>query len=142
MWKSNKKIVISILVSINLVACQQLSVDTLTNNNVSYWMRDGHVVIQEYSKKDTLVKFLHEDMTYHDLSQNVMEAVYGRKFKISNDTIFEYINIQGRIIMCDTIHVTSFRRNKLILRTKDGEYFHWHRLSKKEIQQRLEMQNK
>ena len=125
--KSKKQIIYLIITGLSLISCRQSLFEVITHNNVGYWSRYDNGIITEYSKRDSSVKFLDDDWTYckqgsHD---------WGLKFKIANDTLFEYIIRRGNIIINETIHVVGYNKNTLFIKNKLSEDVIWHRRIKK-----------
>ena len=121
--------IVFVILFVFFLSCKQSCFQVITQNNVAYWSRYTNGIIMEYSKKDSTLKYLNEDGTY--CKQNSLEAVYGIKFRITNDTLFHYVNHKGFIMMYDTLPVVSFSRNTIIFRNKESEKIVWHRLSSK-----------
>ena len=122
--KSKKQIIYLIITGLSLISCRQSLFEVITHNNVGYWSRYDNGSIIEYSKRDSSVKFLDDDWTYHT-------EVWGLKFKIANDTLFEYTIRRGNIIMNETIHVVGYNKNTLFIKNKFSEDVIWHRRIKK-----------
>lgn len=122
--KSKKQIIYLIITGLSLISCRQSLFEVITHNNVGYWSRYDNGVITEYSKRDSSVKFLDDDWTYHT-------EVWGLKFKIANDTLFEYTIRRGNIIINETIHVVGYNKNTLFIKNKLSEDVIWHRRIKK-----------
>jgi hypothetical protein len=78
----------------------------------------------EYSKRDSTIKYLDDDWTYHT-------HVWGLKFKITNDTMFFYTIGRENIIMVDTTHIVGYNKNTLFIKNKFSEDVIWHRRIKK-----------
>ncbi|UKK82504.1 hypothetical protein [Segatella bryantii] len=78
----------------------------------------------EYSKRDSTIKYLDDDWTYHT-------EVWGLKFKIANDTLFEYTIGRENIIMNETIPIVAYKKNIIILKGDTSEDVIWHRRIKK-----------
>ena len=110
--KSKKQIIYLIITGLSLISCRQSLFEVITHNNVGYWSRYDNGVITEYSKRDSSVKFLDDDWTYH----THVPQLWGLKFKIANDTLFEYINRRGNIIINKTIHVVGYNKNTLFIK--------------------------
>ena len=122
--KSKKQIIYLIITGLSLISCRQSLFEVITHNNVGYWSRYDNGVIMEYSKRDSTIKYLDDDWTYHT-------EVWGLKFKIANDTLFEYIIRRGNIIINETIHVVGYNKNTLFIKNKLSEDVIWHRRIKK-----------
>ena len=122
--KSKKQIIYLIITGLSLISCRQSLFEVITHNNVGYWSRYDNGVITEYSKRDSSVKYLDDDWTYHT-------EVWGLKFKIANDTLFEYTIRRGNIIINETIHVVGYNKNTLFIKNKLSEDVIWHRRIKK-----------
>ena len=122
--KSIKQIIYLIITGLSLISCRQSLFEVITHNNVGYWSRYDNGVITEYSKRDSSVKFLDDDWTYHT-------EVWGLKFKIANDTLFEYTIRRGNIIMNETIPIVAYKKNIIILKGDTSEDVIWHRRIKK-----------
>ena len=123
--KSKKQIIYLIITGLSLISCRQSLFEVITHNNVGYWSRSDNGVIMEYSKRDSTIKYLDDDWTYHT-------HVWGLKFKITNDTMFFYtISRRGNIIMVDTTHIVGYNKNTLFIKNKFSEDVIWHRRIKK-----------
>ena len=125
--KSKKQIIYLIITGLSLISCRQSLFEVITHNNVGYWSRYDNGIITEYSKRDSSVKFLDDDWTY--CKQGPQD--WGLKFKIANDTLFEYIIRRGNIIINETIHVVGYNKNTLFIKNKLSEDVIWHRRIKK-----------
>ena len=125
--KSKKQIIYLIITGLSLISCRQSLFEVITHNNVGYWSRYDNGSIIEYSKRDSSVKFLDDDWTYH----THVPLLWGLKFKIANDTLFEYTIRGGNIIMNETIHVVGYNKNTLFIKNKLSEDVIWHRRIKK-----------
>ena len=135
-----QKIIIFIFSVMFFVSCKQSCFHVITNNDVAYWSRYSNGIIMEYSKKDSTLKYLNEDGTY--CRQSSLEAVCGIKFRITNDTLFHYVNHNGFIIMYDTIPVVSYSKNTIIIRNKESEKVLWHRLPTKMMKNKINFKKK
>ena len=122
--KSKKQIIYLIITGLSLISCRQSLFEVITHNNVGYWSRYDNGVITEYSKRDSSVKFLDDDWTYHT-------EVWGLKFKITNDTMFFYTIGRENIIMNETIPIVAYKKNIIILKGDTSENVIWHRRIKK-----------
>ena len=125
--KSKKQIIYLIITGLSLISCRQSLFEVITHNNVGYWSRYDNGVITEYSKRDSSVKFLDDDWTYH----THVPQLWGLKFKITNDTMFFYTIRRGNIIMVDTTHIVGYNKNTLFIKNKFSEDVIWHRRIKK-----------
>ena len=125
--KSKKQIIYLIITGLFLISCRQSLFEVITHNNVGYWSRYDNGVITEYSKRDSSVKFLDDDWTYH----TEVPLLWGLKFKITNDTMFFYTIRRGNIIMVDTTHIVGYNKNTLFIKNKFSEDVIWHRRIKK-----------
>ncbi|GJG28467.1 hypothetical protein PRRU23_21670 [Segatella bryantii] len=125
--KSKKQIIYLIITGLSLISCRQSLFEVITHNNVGYWSRYDNGVITEYSKRDSSVKFLDDDWTYH----THVPQLWGLKFKITNDTMFFYTIRRGNIIMVDTTHIVGYNKNTLFIKNKLSEDVIWHRRIKK-----------
>ena len=125
--KSKKQIIYLIITGLSLISCRQSLFEVITHNNVGYWSRYDNGVIMEYSKRDSTIKYLDDDWTYH----THVPQLWGLKFKLANDTLFEYINRRGNIIMVDTTHIVGYNKNTLFIKNKFSEDVIWHRRIKK-----------
>ena len=94
-------------------------------------------MIQEFSKKDSVVKNLREDWSYS--FTNSLGDIRGVKFRIINDTLFYYINIKekGLVIMLDTIPIVSYSKNTIVVKNNKSEIAIWHRLPNKIAKNRI-----
>lgn len=120
------KKIVAFFIIFSGVSCSKLSsFEVITHNDVGYWSRYNYGVIAEYSRKDSTVKFLNADWTY--CIQDPLESVYGLRFKIAKDTLFHYIDKKGKIIMRDTLVITSYSRNTLTLVNNDSICIVWKR---------------
>ena len=123
--KSQKQIIYLIITGLSLISCRQSLFEVITHNNVGYWSRYDNGSIMEYSKRDSTIKYLSDDWTYHT-------HVWGLKFKITNDTMFFYtISRRGNIIMNETIPIVAYKKNIIILKGDTSENVIWHRRIKK-----------
>ena len=122
--KSKKQIIYLIITGLSLISCRQSLFEVITHNNVGYWSRYDNGVIMEYSKRDSTIKYLDDDWTYHT-------EVWGLKFKITNDTMFFYTIGRENIIMNETIPIVAYKKNIIILKGDTSENVIWHRRIKK-----------
>ena len=122
--KSKKQIIYLIITGLSLISCRQSLFEVITHNNVGYWSRYDNGVIMEYSKRDSTIKYLDDDWTYHT-------HVWGLKFKITNDTMFFYTIGRENIIMNETIPIVAYKKNIIILKGDTSENVIWHRRIKK-----------
>ena len=125
--KSKKQIIYLIITGLSLISCRQSLFEVITHNNVGYWSRYDNGVIMEYSKRDSTIKYLDDDWTYH----THVPLLWGLKFKITNDTMFFYTIRSGNIIMVDTTHIVGYNKNTLFIKNKFSEDVIWHRRIKK-----------
>ena len=125
--KSKKQIIYLIITGLSLISCRQSLFEVITHNNVGYWSRYDNGVIMEYSKRDSIIKYLDDDWTYH----THVPQLWGLKFKITNDTMFFYTIRRGNIIMVDTTHIVGYNKNTLFIKNKFSEDVIWHRRIKK-----------
>ena len=122
--KSKKQIIYLIITGLSLISCRQSLFEVITHNNVGYWSRYDNGVIMEYSKRDSIIKYLDDDWTYHT-------HVPWNKFKITNDTMFFYTIGRENIIMNETIPIVAYKKNIIILKGDTSENVIWHRRIKK-----------
>ena len=122
--KSKKQIIYLIITGLSLISCRQSLFEVITHNNVGYWSRYDNGSIMEYSKRDSTIKYLDDDWTYHT-------EVWGLKFKITNDTMFFYTIGRENIIMNETIPIVAYKKNIIILKGDTSEDVIWHRRIKK-----------
>ena len=134
--KSSKKIAFFVLFLYLIVSCKQSCFDVITHNNKGYWSRywtedDPYGVITEYSKKDSTVKNYCED--WRLCFVNSIGDIHGVKFRITNDTLFQYVNIKnsGLVIMWDTIPIVSYSKDTIVIRSDVPETVKWHRIPSK-----------
>ena len=125
--KSKKQIIYLIITGLSLISCRQSLFEVITHNNVGYWSRYDNGSIMEYSKRDSTIKYLDDDWTYHT-------EVWGHKFKITNDTMFFYTIGRENIIMNETIPIVAYKKNIIILKGDTSENVIWHRRIKKRQQ--------
>jgi hypothetical protein len=125
--KSKKQIIYLIITGLSLISCRQSLFEVITHNNVGYWSRYDNGSIMEYSKRDSTIKYLDDDWTYH----THVPQLWGLKFKIANDTLFEYTIRRGNIIMNETIPIVAYKKNIIILKGDTSENVIWHRRIKK-----------
>ena len=125
--KSKKQIIYLIITGLSLISCRQSLFEVITHNNVGYWSRYDNGVIMEYSKRDSTIKYLDDDWTYH----TEVPQLWGLKFKITNDTMFFYTIRRGNIIMVDTTLIVGYNKNTLFIKNKFSEDVIWHRRIKK-----------
>ena len=141
MW--NKKVIIVYVCILALCAsCRQSCFEVLTQNNVAYWSLDWTLhnpygAIMEYSKKDSTLKYLDDSWIY----ENWNHAFWGLKFRISNDTLFEYVNRKGRIITYDSLPIVTYSKNKIVIKNKESEQVTWHRLPTKFAKRAIDIMN-
>lgn len=127
-------------------SCRQSCFDVLTQNDVGYWAhyRSSETTpafIDEYSKKDSIVRPLDNTWTY--AWQPSMMAMFGVKFRITNDTLFKYVSDgKGYEMMCDTLPVVSYSKNKIVFKTHLPEILTYHRLPTKYVRKILRNQVK
>jgi len=124
-----KKIMVLTFLLLLSVSCKQSCFDILTHNDVGYWSdgwspKNPTGSIMEFSKKDSTLKFLGETWAYQDWSP----ALWGMKFKITNDTLFTYKNWSGGIKEYDTLLVVSYSNNIFNSKTTDSYSVKWHRI--------------
>ena len=107
------KIIIVAMLAL-FTSCRQSLYDVLTQNDFGYWL-NPHGMIIEYSKKDSLKRYLEEDCSYSFNSS--LGDIWGIKFKIKKDTIFHYVEIKkdNFITMYDTLIVESYSKDSIIL---------------------------
>ena len=122
--KSKKQIIYLIITGLSLISCRQSLFEVITHNNVGYWSRYDNGSIMEYSKRDSTIKYLDDDWTYHT-------HVPWNKFKITNDTMFFYTIGRENIIMNETIPIVAYKKNIIILKGDTSENVIWHRRIKK-----------
>lgn len=128
--ESSKKLIVYFILCALCMSCKQSCFQVITQNNVAYWARywkpdDPRGCIVEYSKKDSTVRYLNEGWTYF----NSTPALWGLKFRITNDTLFHYVNRKGRVTTYDTLPIISYSRDTIIFKNEKSEYIKWHRLS-------------
>ena len=115
--KSKKQIIYLIITGLSLISCRQSLFEVITHNNVGYWSRYDNGVITEYSKRDSTIKYLDDDWTYH----TEVPQLWDLKFKITNDTMFFYTIRRGNIIMVDTTLIVDYNKNTLFIKNKFSE---------------------
>lgn len=113
-----------------LVSCKQSLFEVLTHGGEGYWSRYDNGVALEYSKKDSTVKFF-DKWEYRATSP--LETSFGIKFRISNDTIFEYIPTPRYNISWDSTHVIEYSKNIICIRSSHHDTITWYRWSNKDI---------
>ena len=91
----------------------------------------------EYSKKDSTLKNLDDSWIY----ENWNPAFWGLKFRISNDTLFEYVYRKDRIITYDSLPIVLYSKNKIIIKNKESELVTWHRLPTKFAKRAVDLMN-
>lgn len=128
------------------ISCKQSCFDIITGNEVAYWSycwfpNDPHGIIVEYSKKDSIMRFINDDWTYSWVES--MDNIWGRRFKNVKDTLFEYVEIpeEGYLQMLDTFIVVSYSKNKIVMKNKSNECVTWHRLPTKYANKAVDMMN-
>ncbi len=141
MWKPKVTIACIILMSL-CVSCKQSCFDVITRHDVAYWSRywsqkNPYGAIMEYSKKDSTLKYLDDSWIY----ENWNPAFWGLKFRISNDTLFEYVNRKDRIITYDSLPIVLYSKNKIIIKNKESELVTWHRLPTKFAKRAVDLMN-
>lgn len=112
------------------MSCKQSCFDVLTHNDVGYWSdgwtpKDPSGSIMEFSKKDSTLKYLGDTWAYDDWPP----ALWGLKFKITNDTLYTYVNRNGNIRIYDTLLVVSYSNNNFNAQTNASYNVKWHRIS-------------
>jgi len=130
--KPSKKVIVLAAVFMLLVSCRQSCLDVITHNDVGYWSelwtpKNPAGPIREFSKKDSTLKYLGETWAYEDWPP----ALWGLKFRITNDTLFTYVNRNGNVMMIDTLSVVSYSNNTFLYKTNNSYYGKWHRISTK-----------
>ena len=141
----NKTSMIAILLSSLLtlfVSCNQPCFQVITHDDVAYWSRywmpdNPHGSIVEFSKKDSTMKHLDDDWVYDDWSP----AFWGLKFRITNDTLFSYVNRDGIVRMYDSIPIVSYSKNTIVFKNTESGYFNWHRISTKYAKRMINLMN-
>ena len=141
--KPSKKVIVLAAVVMLLVSCRQSCLDVITHNDVGYWSelwtpKNPAGPIREFSKKDSTLKYLGETWAYEDWSP----ALWGLKFRITNDTLFTYVNRNGNVMMIDTLSVVSYSNNTFIYKTNNSYYGKWHRISTKYARKMMNSQVK
>ena len=138
----SKEIIVCFAILALLISCKQSCFDVITQNDVGYWSRywtpsDPDRLIREYSKKDSIIKYLNgEDMSV--CRGQTLGDIYGIRFKFANDTLLYYVRTKsGFVEMYDTIPIASYSRNKIVL--KNGVV--WHRIPKSVIKKREQREN-
>lgn len=123
---SLKRIIAAISLCVLFTSCNQSLFQVLTHNDVGYWSqywmpKDPRGSIIEYSKKDSSMKYLDENWFYDDHTP----ALWGLKFRITMDSLFEYVDRKGYVKTYDTLSIASYTKNRIVL--KNGAK--WHRIS-------------
>ena len=142
-WKKTSKIVILLSSLLTLfVSCNQSCFQVITHNDVGYWSfnwmpDDPHGSIVEFSKKDSTMKYLDDYWVYQDWSP----AFWGLKFRITNDTLFSYVNKEGNVRMFDVIPIVSYSKNTFISMNNESEQVNWHRISTKYAKRMINLMN-
>ena len=116
-YRKKTKIIAFAGVLLFAVSCKPSLLDVITNNGVGYWSRYEDGYIHEYSKKDSMARFLDPDWKCVD---STYQCHY-RQFYVANDTLFEFIDYGGRKIVFDTTLVVSYSKNTLVV--KGGDEF-------------------
>ena len=136
--KSSKKVTFFVFFLTLIVSCKQSCFDVITHNSIGYWSRywtedNPNGILEVFSKKDSTVKFLNGNWDYS--FGNTLGDIRGVKFRITNDTIFYYLNIKerGLVIMWDTIPIVTYSKNKIIVTNEKSEIAIWRRLSAKTV---------
>lgn len=140
--KTLKIVIVCISLLMLFASCQQSCFDIITHNDMGYWSRywtpeDPHGSIAEFSKKDSTWKDLSEDWTYNDFTP----SLWGLKFRITNDTLFKYINRKGEVIMYDSFPIVSYSKNTIIFKDNNSGHVKWHRLSTKLAKRAIDLMN-
>ena len=144
--KTLMKIIVFTILFELFTSCRQSCFDVLTQNDVGYWAHywpseSTPSSIKEYSKKNSLVRPIDNTWTY--AWQPSMMAMYGVKFRITNDTLFNYVSDgKGYEMMCDTLPVVSYSKNIIVFRTHRPENLTYHRLPTKYVRKMLRNQVK
>ena len=140
-YKKTLRIIIFAIVIIPLISCKQSLFQVITHNDVGYWKSEWSPLISEYSKKDSRVEDINEDWTYFRKSGIPLIgvwAIYGTKFKITNDTIFHYCERNGKIVdIGDTIPVVSYSKNTIVIKNRASQYVTWHRIPNKYVKKMM-----
>lgn len=133
-------IVFSILSTL-FTSCKQSYFQVITQNDVGYWAHYSSpdsppAFIYECSKKDSIVRPLDNTWTY--AWQPPQMAMFGLKFRITNDTLFKYESDgKGYVMMCDTLPIVSFSKDSIVFRTHRPENLTYHRLPTKYVRKML-----
>ena len=133
--KTSKIIIVFAALLILFVSCKQSLFQVITHNDVGYWRSELNGGITEYSKKDSRVEDYDENWINFRKSGVPLIgiwAIHGTKFRITNDTIFYYCEVDGHIAaMGDTLPIVSYSRNTIVIRNDASQYVTWHRLPNK-----------
>ena len=125
-----------VVFSVLFASCGQSLFQVLTHDDVGYWShnwtrKNPYGVIIEYSKRDSVMKFVDEDWTYSWIGS--FDNIYGRRFRIINDTIFEYVRKKNVEYPLDTVIVASYSKDRITL----SNGYKWHRISTKYAQKMI-----
>ena len=124
-------------------SCKQSCFEVITHNDVGYWSdgwtpKDPTGSIREFSKKDSTLKYLGETWAYETWSP----ALWGLKFRITNDTLFTYVNRKGKVMVYDTLSVVSYSKNTFNALTNNSYHVKLHRISTKYARKMMSSQVK
>lgn len=131
--KSSKIIIIFAIVIIPLISCKQSLFQVITHNDVGYWKSEWSPLITEYSKKDSRFEVYDENwINLREGPKLGIWAIYGTKFRITNDTIFYYCEVDGHVAaMGDTLPVVSYSKNTIVIKNRASQYVTLHRIPNK-----------
>lgn len=117
---------------ISFHSCRYSMFQLLTNNDVGYWEVHGSNIISAYSKKDSILEYLNDD-----LQTQSAQLLRPEKFHISKDTISHAFFFNNKICYYDTLLIVSYSRNKIsFINLRDNYTTYFRRIKKKEIKQR------
>ena len=140
--KSLNKFILFFNIVVQFVSCKQSCFDVITQNDVAYWtfnwtLKEPYGSIMEFSKKDSTMKYLDNNWIY----DNHTPALWGLKFRISNDTLFEYVNRRGVVITYDTLPIISYSKNKIVIKNRESEHDTWHLVPSRYARRAVDLMN-
>lgn len=140
--KPLNKFILFISLVVLFVSCKQSYFDVITQNDVAYWtfnwtLKEPYGSIMEFSKKDSTMKYLDNNWIY----DNHTPALWGLKFRISNDTLFEYVNRRGVVISYDTLPIISYSKNKIVIRNRESERDTWRLVPSRYARRAVDLMN-
>lgn len=129
-----------------IYSCRDSSYELITHGDNAFWASNKRVYKYCFSLKDSSLTLYWEDFKPVGFSGDLLEYLYGTKFIIRNDSLFEYTSP----CPCDTIYDVPFEiihlsKNHLVMRRSlvfDGELIkdslNLHRLTKRKMKRIVE----